>query len=266
MLAQWSTHAALVSTVGECIYAGQSDVLPLPPFVEQAYTIASMLFRGSIRQLPSAFRYTSRGVSSVAAASTHAAPGAGPSAGSNGSRRALWAAVPLAVAAGAALTLSRRSPEDDVAATRSNIASVPTSDLVRAYLVYTVCGMPTIVDAAPALLNTFSKSSVPGVAAVTNAVIRRTFFSQFVAGEDLPETMETLAVLNSRGIGALLNYGAEAELGDGLSDAKHALQEHNYKQDMLAIEALGEYERRIAENGGKTGSSQFAVKLVSTRA
>ncbi|KLT41511.1 FAD-linked oxidoreductase [Cutaneotrichosporon oleaginosum] len=169
--------------------------------------------------------------------------------------------MPVVFATGAALTTYGRTTEEEPTTTRSNIASVPTADLIRAYLVYTVCGMPAVVDAAPALLDAFSKSRIPGVAAVTNAVIRRTFFSQFVAGEDLPETMETIALMNTRGIGALLNYGAEAELGDGLADAKHALHEHNYRQDMMAIEALGEYERRLAEAGGKTGSSQFAVKI-----
>lgn len=229
----------------------------------QNHLYIPMLFRGSIRNLPTAFRFASRGVTSVAAASTHASAGAGSSSGSNGSRRFVWAALPLAIATGAALTLGGQRTEDDPVAARSNIANVPSSDLVRAYLVYKVCGMPTIVDAAPALLDTFSKSRIPGVAAITNAIIRRTFFSQFVAGEDLPETMDTISLMNARGIGALLNYGAEAEMGDGLSDAKAALQEHNYKQVMMAIEALGEYERRLAENGGKTGSSQFAVKLVS---
>ncbi len=226
-----------------------------------------MLFRGSLRNLPSAFRSSRRAVASVASASTHATPAVGPAAGSgsgsHGSRRLLWAAVPVAFATGAALTTYGRRTEEDPATARSNIASIPTTDLVRAYLVYTVCGMPAVVDAAPALLDAFSKSRVPGVAAVTNAVIRRTFFSQFVAGEDLPETMETISHMNARGIGALLNYGAEAELGDGMADDKHILHEHNYRQDMYAIEALGEYERRVAEAGGKTGSSQFAVKIVS---
>jgi proline dehydrogenase len=171
--------------------------------------------------------------------------------------------VPVAFATGAALTTYGRRTEEDPATARSNIASIPTTDLVRAYLVYTVCGMPAVVDAAPALLDAFSKSRVPGVAAITNAVIRRTFFSQFVAGEDLPETMETISHMNARGIGGLLNYGAEAELGDGLADDKHILHEHNYRQNMYAIEALGEHERRVAEAGGKTGSSQFAVKIVS---
>lgn len=245
----------------EVYISGWSASAPL--FSPSTYLPTSMLFRGSLRHLPSAIRCSTRGVTSVAAASTHASAGAGSSAGSNGSRRALWAAVPLALAAGAALTLGGRRSDDDPAAARSNIASIPSAELVRAYLVYKVCGMPIIVDAAPALLDTFSKSRIPGVAAVTNAIIRRTFFSQFVAGEDLPETMETIALMNARGIGALLNYGAEAEMGDGLGDAHHALQEHNYKQVMMAIEALGEYERSLAEKGGKTGSSQFAVKMVS---
>ncbi|BEI81915.1 hypothetical protein CcaverHIS002_0210750 [Cutaneotrichosporon cavernicola] len=215
-----------------------------------------MFFRGSLRNLPSAFRSARRGAASMASASTHAGSGSG----SHGSRRLLWAAVPAAFVTGAALTYGR-STDDDAATARSNIASIPTTDLVRAYLVYTACGIPALVDAAPVLLDAFAKSPIPGISAVANAVIRRTFFNQFVAGEDLPETMETISRLNSRGIGGLLNYGAEADLGEGNANDTSMLHEHNYRQDVMAVEALGEYERLVAKAGGKTGSSQFAVKI-----
>ncbi|GMK59283.1 hypothetical protein CspeluHIS016_0702980 [Cutaneotrichosporon spelunceum] len=219
-----------------------------------------MIFRGYLRNLPSAFRSARRGAASLASGSTLAGPSAGPGAGSHRSHRVLWAAVPVAFATGVALTY-RRSPDDDTATPRSNIASIPTRELVRAYAVYAACGIPALVDYAPVLLNAFAKSPIPGVSAVANAVIRRTFFEQFVAGEDLPETMETISRLNARGIGGLLNYGAEAELGDGHADDTSLLHEHNYRQDSMAIAALGEYERHVAEAGGKTGSSQFAVKI-----
>lgn len=115
------------------------------------------------------------------------------------------------------------------------------------------------------MLRVLTTSSIPGVKPITEAIIRRTFFAQFVAGEDLPQTLEQLATLNSRGIGGLLNYAAEAEpTDDGKVVDKKAIQAINLAQDHLAIDALGEYEAQLARSGGLTGSSQFAVKVVGS--
>lgn len=52
----------------------------------------------------------------------------------------------------------------------------PLSSLIRAYVVYTLCSIPALVDASPALLkHTFA---IPGVRWIAEKVVRGTFFAQ----------------------------------------------------------------------------------------
>lgn len=56
----------------------------------------------------------------------------------------------------------------------------PLSSLIRTYVVYTLCSMPTLVDWSPAILNTLL--SIPGARQITEAGVRATFFSQVRCG------------------------------------------------------------------------------------
>ena len=47
---------------------------------------------------------------------------------------------------------------------------------VRAYTVYTICSVPTLVDASPRLLSFLT--SIPGIKQITEAFVRITFFDQ----------------------------------------------------------------------------------------
>lgn len=55
-------------------------------------------------------------------------------------------------------------------------AEVPLSDLIRAYAVYTICGIPAVVDHAPTILSTVLDTPVIGQIAAF--VVRHTFFAQ----------------------------------------------------------------------------------------
>jgi len=170
------------------------------------------------------------------------------------------ALVPLIVAAGGAYLLRPSEPSPEL----SNIATVPTSSLLRAYAVYTICSFPTIIDAAPSLLHAFTHSPIPGLKSLTEFVVRHTFFDQFVAGEDLPQCVAAMHDMYNRSIGGVLNYSAESELGDGLDPAKaRAAESHNFEECKNAIEAIGEFERQIVASGGVPGSASFAIKIVS---
>ena len=48
--------------------------------------------------------------------------------------------------------------------------------LIRAYTVYTMCSVPSLVDASPRLLSFFT--SIPGLKHITEAFVRITFFDQ----------------------------------------------------------------------------------------
>ena len=58
---------------------------------------------------------------------------------------------------------------------RERISS-PLSSLIRTYVVYSFCSIPTLVDWSPAILETFF--SIPGLQGITEAVVRATFFGQ----------------------------------------------------------------------------------------
>lgn len=52
----------------------------------------------------------------------------------------------------------------------------PLSSLIRSYVVYTLCSIPALVDASPALLkHTFA---IPGVRWIAEKIVRGTFFAQ----------------------------------------------------------------------------------------
>lgn len=189
----------------------------------------------------------------------------GSSSGSSsggGSHRTRYVGVALGtltLAAAGSYLLRPSEPGPGV----QNIATVPSRDLIRAYVVYSLCSFPTIIDAAPTLLHAFTHSPIPGLKSLTEFVVRHTFFDQFVAGENLPECVASMHQLYARGMGGVLNYSAESENGDGLASVHRAAEAHNLQECKNAIEALGQFEHEIVANGGVPGTSSFAIKLVS---
>lgn len=59
---------------------------------------------------------------------------------------------------------------------RRDLPPTPLSELVRTYVVFAFCSVPTLVEWAPAILATLT--AVPGVRQVTEAAVRATFFDQ----------------------------------------------------------------------------------------
>ncbi|KAL7423446.1 proline dehydrogenase [Cryptotrichosporon argae] len=142
----------------------------------------------------------------------------------------------------------------------SSLSSLSTQALLRSYLVYTLCTLPSLIDHSPALLHALTHSPVPGLRALTEAGVRHTFFAQFVAGETAAECVGVMRALRTRGVGGVLNYSAEADehaaVKDWDSEARQRLEEVE-----RAIEALGAYEDEVARDGGARGSSMFALKI-----
>lgn len=146
------------------------------------------------------------------------------------------------------------------------IQSISTSVLVRTYLVYTLCSIPLLIDYAPSLLHTFTHSPIPGVKQITEAIVRRTFFAQFVPGETVEECLPTMKDLRKVGIGAVLNYSAEVSLdGDEkLTDEKRrAFEDKRLKEVEKALVESGRFETQIGQQGLRQGSTSFALKVVS---
>ncbi|KAJ6459606.1 FAD-linked oxidoreductase [Mycena sanguinolenta] len=91
----------------------------------------------------------------------------------------------------------------------------PFGTLVRTYVVYTMCSFPSLVDNAPWLLQTFS--SIPGLRLITEAIVRVTFFDQFVGGDSAAETLPLLKSLRTANTGTLFAYSVEVDEAEAMA-------------------------------------------------
>ncbi|KAG8704558.1 hypothetical protein FRC09_003455 [Ceratobasidium sp. 395] len=126
------------------------------------------------------------------------------------------------------------------------------SSLMRSYLVYTLCAVPPLVNHSPAILDTCS--SIPGLKELSEAVVRRTFFAQFVGGDSLPDTLPLISSLRQQNTGTLLVYSVEAEEG-----APGAQWKKNVEEILASVNFAGDFED--TQRGGR--KTWVAVKLTA---
>eukprot|EP00644_Phytophthora_capsici_P007303 jgi/Phyca11/566837/estExt2_Genewise1.C_PHYCAscaffold_220534 len=93
--------------------------------------------------------------------------------------------------------------------TKRIFATKSTPELVRAYAVYFMSQFRPLVQHSGELLELSYK--FPG-AKFTDALLRSTFFGHFCAGEDVNEIRPVIRKLESAGIGAILDFAAEADV------------------------------------------------------
>ncbi|TDH74439.1 hypothetical protein CCR75_006351 [Bremia lactucae] len=93
--------------------------------------------------------------------------------------------------------------------TKRIFATKSTSELLRAYTVYFVSQFRPLVQHSGKLLE-FSYKFL-GVK-VTNTLLRASFFGHFCAGEDVSEIRPVIHKLRAAGIGAILDFAAEADV------------------------------------------------------
>ncbi|KAF8907642.1 FAD-linked oxidoreductase-like protein [Gymnopilus junonius] len=92
---------------------------------------------------------------------------------------------------------------------KGNPSVTSLGSLVRAYVVYTMCSVPALVDASPKLLSVLS--SVPGLKQITEAFVRITFFDQFVGADTAEESIPLLHSLRAANKGVLFAYSVEVD-------------------------------------------------------
>ena len=68
--------------------------------------------------------------------------------------------------------------------------------------------------------------------------------------------------LRSRDVGTVLNYSAEVA-EDGGREGTNRLERERLEEVERALDEAGAFERQVEENGGKRGSTAFALKIVS---
>ncbi|KAJ2342594.1 proline dehydrogenase, partial [Coemansia sp. RSA 2618] len=110
--------------------------------------------------------------------------------------------------------------------------------LLTVWMVYQACGSTKLVQMAPKILKLFEKLRLSWL---SNAVVRRTFFAWFCAGEKEREIVHTMRRLKESGIGSILDFSAEADLPEEAASsdtaAVAAARAHaNVKADALAKE------------------------------
>ncbi|KAF4566625.1 hypothetical protein EYR36_012057 [Pleurotus pulmonarius] len=90
--------------------------------------------------------------------------------------------------------------------------------LIRSYVVYTMCSVPALVDYSPQLLAFLT--GIPGIKQITEAVVRVTFFDQFVGGDTAHSTLPLLKQLRATNKGALFAYSVEVDEEEAVGSKK----------------------------------------------
>ncbi|KAF8588483.1 FAD-linked oxidoreductase [Ramaria rubella] len=143
------------------------------------------------------------------------------------------------------------------------------SSLLRSYLVYTFCSIPDIVDYSPTLLATLT--TIPGIKNVTEAVVRSTFFAQFVGGDSAEDTIPLLIQMREENKGVLLAYSVEVDQDEAERRSEEqatngsAVYKDNVEETLRCIDVAADFEdRRTLQAGLGLGKKTWvAVKLTA---
>ncbi|VDB99356.1 unnamed protein product [Peniophora sp. CBMAI 1063] len=184
---------------------------------------------------------------------------------------ALRAAVATSgVSLAAYLLLSGNDPRVFADAAQDDRAAQDESlpELARSYLVYTICSFPWLVDLAPSALSALT--STPGLKQLTEAVVKKTFFAQFVGGESSTDCLPVLERLRSNNKGALFVYSAEVDeeeaAGMVTTDGKEKLAPHRevVQEVLRAITTAADFEdSRVSPTTPNARRTWVAVKLTA---
>ncbi|KAG8957617.1 hypothetical protein FRC03_009968, partial [Tulasnella sp. 419] len=123
-------------------------------------------------------------------------------------RLATLTAVSLFAAGSVAVATSPLHADSEVEHPR-NDRKQPISSLIRTYVVYSMCSIPPLVENATYLLGVFT--SVPVLKQITEAMVRITFFDQFVGAETAEGTIPLLEQLRSEDKGVIFGYSVEVD-------------------------------------------------------
>lgn len=165
-------------------------------------------------------------------------------------------------------------------------APTPLPQLLTSYIVYSVCSIPGLVDASPALLALCT--SIPGLRQLTEAFVRATFFAQvrsrasyevdrgidhkkcrtqFVGGDTAHACLPLIRRLRAENKGTLLVYSVEVDengAADGARSTGEPLHKHIVQEMIRAIDVAADFEdSRARETIGSGRRTWVAVKLVS---
>lgn len=191
------------------------------------------------------------------------------SANVSGRTRGLHRRVGLGLSAGAlTASLVYFAPSDSGSSTTHSDSpvdpNVPFSTLLRSYMVYTFCAVPALVDAAPTLLHTLLPLPVAG--SITEALIRHTFFAQFVGGDTAQAALADCGMMRvggdkGAGKGVLLAYSVEVDEDAPPPNPGSVSPHQAIVEEMIhSIDVAADFEDQIVNSSGRR--TWVAVKLV----
>ncbi|OQR93048.1 proline oxidase [Thraustotheca clavata] len=144
----------------------------------------------------------------------------------------------------------------DFSQTERIFARKNTPLLARAYVVFTTCQIPFLVKNSMGLIDASYK--VLGDK-LTNYGLKQTFFGHFCAGEDAADIQPTLKQLDEAGIGAILDYAAEADVAaekksslDGVDANELQARTYDYSDEEMCdanAKIVSQAIRDAPENG-----------------
>ncbi|KAJ6614938.1 FAD-linked oxidoreductase-like protein [Mycena sp. CBHHK59/15] len=145
-----------------------------------------------------------------------------------------------------------------------NATQITLRTLVRTYVVYTMCSIPALVDSAPRILEVLT--SIPGVRWITEAVVRVTFFDQFVGGDTAAETLPLLQSLRAANTGTLFAYSVEVDEAEAMAASSGSSKKSSRKvivEEMVrCIDVAADFEDGLGEK--QTGRRTWvAVKITA---
>ena len=133
-----------------------------------------------------------------------------------------------------------------------------SSQLLQSLLVLRACSVNPFVKSADELLQRCRSTLGP---AVTDTLVRHTFFKHFCAGECGASIKPTLQFLAQNGIRPILNYAAEDDTG---SEAPEGGTEATWKKQEAGCDArAATFLRSVAEADTSSGCAFVAVKVLA---
>jgi len=126
----------------------------------------------------------------------------------------------------------------DFSNTQVAYATLSTTDLIRAYLVFKACGIKPLLTHADQVLQTSYR--ILGKS-LTEAIVRHTFFRHFCAGETSKTIRPRVAKLKQGGVAGILDYAAEADIKEMMTSPAAEATTLAYKEGEIACRVY-EYE------------------------
>ncbi|KAE9396538.1 FAD-linked oxidoreductase [Gymnopus androsaceus JB14] len=140
--------------------------------------------------------------------------------------------------------------------------SASLGSLIRAYIVYSMCSFPTLIDAAPKLLDVLM--GIPVVRNVTEAFVRVTFFDQFVGGDTAQETLWLLHKLRAGNKGTLFAYSIEVDESGSSKKKGPPVYKRCVNEMIRSIDVAADFEDGLVGSESQTGRRTWvAIKMTA---